>query len=187
MKIGIDVDDTITDTFDYLMPYVAEFFGADYEELKSKRISYSNLPLEWLPQEKEFGKKFFDKVVPHTPIKPFAVEVIKRLRAEGHEIYIITARDNSIYTDAYLTTSKQLKNSGIEYDRLIYTFDKSKACREEKIDLFLDDSIANCMKAYESGVKVLLFNSPANARVETVLDRVNNWEEVYVKISEEMK
>lgn len=25
-NIGIDVDDTITNTFDYLMPYIADFF-----------------------------------------------------------------------------------------------------------------------------------------------------------------
>ena len=39
MNIGIDIDDTITDTFDYLMPFVAEFFGADLRELERKCCS----------------------------------------------------------------------------------------------------------------------------------------------------
>ena len=34
MKIGIDVDDTLTNTFDYLMPYIAEFFDLDLDYLK---------------------------------------------------------------------------------------------------------------------------------------------------------
>lgn len=64
MNIGIDIDDTITDTFDYLMPFVAEFFGADLRELKARGISYSNLPEEWKGREIEFCKKYYDKVVP---------------------------------------------------------------------------------------------------------------------------
>ncbi len=29
MRIGIDIDDTMADTFDYLMPYISEFFNID--------------------------------------------------------------------------------------------------------------------------------------------------------------
>lgn len=28
MNIAVDIDDTLTDTFDYYIPFVAEFFGA---------------------------------------------------------------------------------------------------------------------------------------------------------------
>lgn len=47
MNIGIDIDDTITDTFDYLMPFIAEYFNADINYLKKNNISYCNLPEEW--------------------------------------------------------------------------------------------------------------------------------------------
>ena len=39
MKIGIDIDDTMTDTFDYLMPYIAEYFKVDINYLKDNNIS----------------------------------------------------------------------------------------------------------------------------------------------------
>ena len=57
MNIGIDIDDTITDTFDYLMPYIAEYFDVDIEYLKNNNISYSNLPEKWKKDEINFAKK----------------------------------------------------------------------------------------------------------------------------------
>lgn len=29
MNIAIDIDDTLTESFDYFLPFVAEYFGAD--------------------------------------------------------------------------------------------------------------------------------------------------------------
>lgn len=179
MNIGIDIDDTIMDTFDYLMPYIAEYFDADIDELKNKNISYSNLPEEWKAREIGFCKKYYDTVVPATPIKPNAVHYIKRLKELGHSIFIITARDNRLYTDAYKTTREQLNANGVVYDKLICTFDKAQACMEEKIGLFIDDSIGNCKKVQSAGISVVLFNSKSNVSVDTDLDRVDSWEELY--------
>ena len=47
MNIAVDIDDTLTNSFDYFLPFVAEYFGADEKELKERNISYSNLPEEW--------------------------------------------------------------------------------------------------------------------------------------------
>ena len=47
MNIAIDIDDTLADTFAYLMPFVAEFYRKDLKELQRNRISYSNIPMEW--------------------------------------------------------------------------------------------------------------------------------------------
>ena len=39
MIIGIDIDDTIMDTLEHLMPYLAEYFDANLEDLKKQNIS----------------------------------------------------------------------------------------------------------------------------------------------------
>ena len=44
MKIGVDIDDTMADTFDYLMPYIAEFFKIDIKYLKDN-LHVLTLPL----------------------------------------------------------------------------------------------------------------------------------------------
>ena len=110
MKIGIDIDDTMTNSFDYLIPYIAEFFEVDIEYLKSHNISYSTLPKEMKTRELEFAKKYYDKVIPSTPFKTGVSDYIKKIKSLGHEIIIITARDKTLYTDEYRTTIKELKN-----------------------------------------------------------------------------
>lgn len=177
MNIAIDIDDTLTDTFDYFIPFVADYFGADEDELRKKNISYSNLPDEWKSDELNFAKTWFDKVVEQTPFKKGASEALKKLRQNGHRVIIITGRSNDFYTDAYKTTKKELENGAIEYDKLICTLDKPSACAEEKIDLLIDDMPSNCNGAKKLEIKVLLFDSKANREDKSGLKRVFDWEQ----------
>lgn len=184
MNIGIDIDDTIMDTFDYLMPFVAEYFNADLEELQKRNISYSTLPEAWQTRELDFCKKYYDKVVPHTPIKPDALCYIRKIKELGHSVFIITARDDRLYTNAYKTTQEQLNANGIPYDKLLCAFDKAQACKDENIALFIDDSVGNCQKVLSTGIPVLLFSSKGNIHTRTDLRRVADWKEVYERIKE---
>ncbi len=182
MKIGIDIDDTMADTFNYLMPYIAEFFEVDINYLKGNNISYSNLPEEMKKRELEFAKKYYDKVIPNTPFKLKVAEYIDKIKELGHEIIVITARDKTLYTDEYKATIKELENNNIHYDKLICNFDKAKVCKNEKIDLFIDDSIVNCKKVNELGIETILFNSKSNMKEVSNLDRVDNWKDIYERI-----
>lgn len=184
MKIGIDIDDTMTNTFDYLMPYIAEFFKIDIKYLKDNDISYSNLPEGMKEREFEFARKYYDRVIPNTPFKPKVAEYIKKIRDLGHEIIIITARDKNLYTDEYKTTIQELKNNNICYDKLICDFNKAEICKRENIDLFIDDSVKNCSEVNELGIEILLFNSRINMKNKNSFYRVNNWKEIYEKIKE---
>ena len=38
MRIGIDIDDTICSTFDFVLPYCCKYYGIDYNEAKEKKI-----------------------------------------------------------------------------------------------------------------------------------------------------
>lgn len=183
MRIGIDIDDTMSDTFDYLMPYIAEFFKLDIKYLRDNNISYNTLTEKMKKREFEFAKKYYDKVIPNTPFKPKVAEYIDKIKKLGHEIIIITARDKKLYTDEYKTTIEELRNNGINYDKLICNFDKAKVCEIEKIDIFIDDSIVNCNKVNELGIETILFNSKKNKRDKTNLDRVDSWQEVYERIN----
>ncbi len=179
MNIGIDIDDTITDTFDYLMPYIAEYFGTDINYLKCNNISYCNLPEEWKKKEIEFAKKYYDTVIPNTPIKIDASKYIEKIKEKGNSIFIITARDNNLYTNPYKTTTEQLERNNIYYDELICTFDKAKACKDKHIDLFIDDSTQNCKEVSNLGIDILLFSSKSNHNSDTLFKKVNSWKEIY--------
>lgn len=178
MNIAIDIDDTLTDTFEYLMPFVAEFYEKDLEELKRNKISYSNIPKEWRAYEWDFEKSYYDKVVVRTPFKKDAAMYVKLLREKGHRVVIITGRTKAFYTDPYAITAEELKNGNIVYDKLICTLDKKQACLEERIDVIIDDLVSNCDSVSCAGITPILFTSQANMDLNTEYVRVNQWADV---------
>lgn len=184
MNIGIDIDDTITETSEFLVPYVSEYYGIDMDYLKKHNISYGNLPKEYQKKEKEFGKATFGKVLLDVPIKSGAKEYISKLKNDGNKIVIITARDETIYDNAYEFTAKQLKKFGIEYDKLICSFDKRQVCIDEKIDILIDDSINNLEKVGNCVEHSFLFNSKFNLESNISFNRVDTWEQLYQIIKE---
>lgn len=175
MNIAIDIDDTLTESFDYFLPYVAQYFGAEVEELKRRQISYSNLPPEWKKDEINFCKTYYNRIVARTPFKKDAAWGIEKLREQGHKIIIITGRTTAFYTDPYKTTEEELKNGGIVYDKLICTLDKANACLEEKISILIDDLPANCAAAASIGIPAIMFSSKANRDADIECLRVDNW------------
>ena len=177
MNIAIDIDDTLTESFDHFMPFVAEYFEADIEELRKRKISYGNLPKEWKERELDFCKTYYDTYAADTPFKSDAVWGVNTLRELGHKIIIITARTEAFYTDPYKTTRKELENGGIIYDKLICTLDKAKACKDENISVLIDDTPKNCESVIGVGIPALLFESKANKGMETELVRVKSWAE----------
>ena len=178
MNIAIDIDDTLTESFEYFQPYVAEYFNADIDELRRKNISYSNLPDEWKAHEIDFCKTYYDRIVEDTPFKTNAAPSIKKLKEMVHRIIIITRRTTAFYTDPYKTTAAELKKGNIIYDKLICTLDKGKACTEEKIDILIDDLPSNCDAASKLGIKTVMFTSNANADTKTNHIRVSDWKSV---------
>lgn len=176
MNIAIDIDDTLTNSFEYFQPYVAEYFGTDPSEARKAGISYSNLPKEWAADEIGFCRRYFDSIAEYTPFKPDAADGVRRLRAAGHRIIIITGRTKLLYTDPYETTRRELINGNIEYDRLICTFDKEAACRKENIALLIDDMPRNCEAAQRAGAAAVLFDSAANRKAVSRFPRVYDWD-----------
>lgn len=179
MNIGIDIDDTLTETSEFLTPYVAEYFSLDADYLKKNGIFYCSLPEDFRDKEKEFGKATFGRVLLNVPLKEGAKEITDKLRAEGNRIVIITARDGSIYDEPFEFTARQLSKLGIGYDKLVCAFDKRRVCIDEQIDLFIDDSIDNLMAAESAAGEVLLFNSAVNNAEATYFRRVSSWQDIY--------
>ncbi len=183
MKIAIDIDDTLTDSVDYFRPFVAEYFGVTTGELKKRNISYANLPEEWKPRELAFYRAYFDRVVPETTFKPFAAKATEKLKNEGHEILIVTARTTDFYTDPYATTRRELENGKIVYDKLYCAMDKAEVCAAEGVSLMFDDMPHNCDAVGEKGIPAVLFTSSVNRDLETEKCRVADWNEAFAMVS----
>lgn len=56
-------------------------------------------------------------------------------------------------------------------------------CKEEKIDLFIDDSYDTCRELEKIGIKTYLMTTKMNEQIDVCnLLRVYNWEEIYNEI-----
>jgi len=176
MRIGIDVDDTITDTYEKVIEIIAEYYNKDIDELKRKKYPYDHF---WISGEyPDFDNKvneFFDILIPTFKIKGNAVNVINKLKSEGHCIIIITARRNNKAG----VTHEFLDKNGIPYDKIYEKIrDKGEIAKLENIDIFIDDSIEHCKEVEERGIRAILFDADFN-RDNIDYERVKTWNEIY--------
>lgn len=196
MIIGIDIDDTLTNTSELLLAYAQKY---DYEDLKrtvslSKDTVFSIVngnSLEsgmlWSKQQSDsFKDKYHELVLTNAAIKPFAKEIIDKLIEEGNEIFIITARNNKgdRISDSYSISKKLLENKHIKYHKLITECsDKLNICKENNINLFIDDKLETCLELQNNGITAFLMNTPLNNHLnEKEVIRVYSWIDIYYKI-----
>lgn len=189
MNIGIDIDDTISETFETLLPYSQKYTIEDLKR-ESKVEMESNLSNHfyivymngWNENEAtEFWSKYYGEILRQLNIKKFAADVINNLKKQGHKIYLITARWDMPNDNIKEITEKWLEENHVEYDELIINAsDKLKLVQEKNIDIFIDDSFNNCQKiANNSNAKVYMMTSRVNGSLEDEkVQRVFSWPEI---------
>ena len=158
MRIGIDVDDTITNSWESLLPHYSRYFNIDESILKKSKPYYMSVKdLITLDEYFEMILPIYDEVIPKVNLKENAKEVINKLYEDGHYIVFITARGRG-HTNPYKQTKDYLDKHNIKYNKIIVNAtNKAEVCQEEKIDLFIDDSVRNCKIVSEKGIDTLLF------------------------------
>lgn len=179
MRIGIDIDDTITNTCEFMTKLIASYFNVKIDYLIKNNIFYFNLDTNFGNKAKNFYLSVFENNLLNIPVKKYAKEVINKLKAEGNKIIIITSREDDKYSDPITSTKKQLELYGINYDKLLCTRDKRKACIDENIDIFIDDSIRNTNSVKNIVKDVYLFTTIYNRNFDVPLKRVNDWIQIY--------
>ena len=179
MRIGIDIDDTMTDTWKEMMPFYSGWFNISIDTLK-KSMPYYN-PVKDIYTKSEYFeivRPIYDAVVPYVSLKDNVKDVIEKLHQMGHKIILISARGKG-YTDAYKLTKEYLDNNGIYYDKLIVNMEnKDKVCIIENIDLFIDDSYKHCKEVNDVGIRVLLFENYFN-KDDREFRHISDWNQIY--------
>lgn len=179
MKIGIDIDDTITDSWKDYIPIYSELFNIPKEKLQKSKPYYYSLNNK-ISVEEYFQKmtEIHDEITPNITLKENVKEVIDKLYELGHKVIFITARGKS-HSDPYKITKEYLDKHRIKYEKLIVgVTDKGKVCEEEKIELFIDDSIKHCESVSSRGIEVLLFETEYN-KDNQKFKHVTSWESIY--------
>ena len=189
MKIGIDIDNCISNFDDTLLK---EYLKHD-KELRNTGIINENAEsirrgmFDWTEKEEN---NFYNSNIENFAKKLKPLEdssyYINKLREDGHEIYIISGRNNGEYTNPWKLTEKWLNKYSVVYDKLILTdtYDKhakTVACLENNVDLMIEDNIKISLDLVSNGIKVLTMNTRYNQK-EKILDRVSKWKEIYERI-----
>ena len=183
MRIGIDMDDTITDTWNYMLEDVSKEFNIELSMLKEKKNAYAKLLTD------DFGislDEYYQKMRPvyqrhvlNLPLQKEADKYINKLHDEGNEIYFITARETLFYNDPYGLSKEYLTKNNIYFDKLITDAkNKEKTCEEYNIDILIDDRYTTIEKVINNGKKAIIFDTNWN-RDYNKSPRAHNWQEVY--------
>ena len=179
MRIGIDIDDTITNTWKDIIPYYSIWFNVSEDKLKNSKPYYEAVKDIYTIEEFfDEIKPLYEGIVPYVSIRDNAKEVINKLHELGHKIIFISSRGGGYY-DPYTLTKEYLDRHNIYYDKLLINKqDKGRACLDEKIDLFTDDSYKHCKEVSNVGINVLMVSNYFNKEYSE-FRHIDNWNQVY--------
>lgn len=187
MRIGIDLDDTITKTDEILFKYAKKYNEEEKILFKINRGEWDwNKAFGWDEEKCEtFFSRYLKKIFEEAEIKENAKEKINALKKDGNKIIIITARDTKSLKEVHKVCENWLINNKVNVDKIVVDGeDKAQKCLENKIDIFIDDNVYNYESVYKNlKIPVLLMDSRYNKDYQNSnIKRVYNWNEIYNEI-----
>ncbi len=184
MKIGIDFDGVILDS-ERALKFYADYYS--YFELGGKKRMRSDLTaqekcFDWNDEEKlNFYKKYYILASETAQFITGAKEILKRLKNEGHELYIVSNRGIRNYADETKLAMKRIEELGIEFDGFAWdNANKAETCKELGIEMMIDDSPVNAKDFIGTDIRMLYFR---DVKIERVfadnIKRVDSWMDIY--------
>ena len=190
MRIGIDLDGVVFDSEKDFRIYqelydIEELHGKSIKNEKEVRLQER---FDW-PEEivNNFLDRYYVQVVKESNYMPGAKMIIKKLKEEGHELIIVTARGGNT-PEVIAVTEERLQRDNMNiFDKYCYGIvDKGEECKKENIDLMIDDSNVNCKKTSSKNIKTIYLKDAPSYDMEEneYLKVLYNWGEIYRYIKE---
>lgn len=184
MKIGIDLDGVVIDSETTFRTYEEIF---DIDVLKGNNLINKEEPkfqarYNWTSeQEKEFIKKYFLTISKESNLMSGFIAIYNLLKKQGHEFVVITARGGFI-KEMKDDAIRVLEENNIKFDKYYWNVqDKLEICKNEKVDIMIDDDWRIIKKLADNEVKTLYFRDTNLMKLEEneYIKEVNNWGEIY--------
>ena len=195
MRIGIDFDDVVTDSVNLIVKLHNQHYGTDF---RKDQMTHYTVEKSWGGSKEEWRAKldefFSAKNLVHLDPMAGSLAGIKALKDMGHELYIVTgrgsAKDDVAATEQWLIAHFPNVFKGVHYanhiaaDQLTVTRrEKSEICKENKIELLIDDNPRIAAECATAGIRVFLFDQPWNqGEFPAGVERVHSWDEIVEKL-----
>lgn len=190
MRIGIDIDGVLTDIEQWQLDYGSKVVFKQYNKGIVNSNGYDIKEIFDVERnlDDEFWRKYLYDYATKEPARKFSDEVTNKLKEDGNEIYIITARfltdkddENGIKMKNIVTN--WLKEYNIFYDKIIFSpEDKLDICIENNIDLMIEDKVDN-INAISEKIPVICFDARYNQECKGKnIYRCYSWYDIYNKI-----
>lgn len=190
MRIGIDLDGVVFDSEKEFRVYSELFDMIDLKQnskTDNRKLKFQDR-FQWTQKETEdFLKKYHKQIIEESNFMPGVKRILKLLKEEGNSLILITAR-GGINKDMIKITEERLKENGMDILDKYYwaTENKEEVCKEENIDIMIDDFCKNCESIANSKIKTIyLKDAPSYDLEENKYIKVlYNWGEIYRYIKE---
>ncbi len=184
MKIGIDLDGVVIDSETTFRTYEEIF---DIDNLQGNNLINKEEPkfqtrYNWSEeQEKEFIEKYFLTVSKESNLMAGFIGVYNLLKKLGHEFVVITARGGFV-KEMKDDAIRLLEENNINFDKYYWKVDnKLEICKNENVDIMIDDDWKIIKKLADNHVKTLYFRDTNLVKLEEneFIKEVNNWGDIY--------
>lgn len=186
MRIGIDIDGVLTDIEQWQLDVGGKFFSK-FNKGVANKDGYEITEIFNVSDDldNQFWNEYLYEYVTKEPSRKYASEVIKKLKEDGNEIYIVTAR---YLTDRNTEDGEKMRKivvnwlaeQKIDYDEIIFSpEDKKENCKKYNIDIMIEDKVDNINKI-SSIIPVICFHAGYNKECKGKnIYRVYNWYDIY--------
>ena len=189
MIIGIDKDEVLAQLLKYFLGFYNQREGTSFKPEQFHTYRWEDIlgvPLEKII---EYTYLVLGVDQPIEPV-PYAVEGIQKLREQGHELVVVTARaelfkePTTRWLDQYFKyqfRGVRFANKGAPFDKNVDCIkNKIRICEEEGIEIMIEDNPKYLGACTQAGLRGILLNYPWNLNEETPINtiRVNSWREI---------
>ncbi|MEN3780829.1 5' nucleotidase, NT5C type [Priestia megaterium] len=189
MKIGIDLDGVVVDTYRHTIKFYNSLFKSEIgiEEFPAHTKMVKYLIGTYSFEEEQAKKYWYDNMLQiFSEARPLegATETINKL-SQDHEVYFISARED--LPGVREVTERWLADNDIVVDNNLFLTQGSKGifAKNMGIDLFIEDAPHHIKSLVHEGIEVFIMRTSYN--INTIYNSscyVTNWNQILSKVEE---
>jgi uncharacterized HAD superfamily protein len=196
-KIGIDLDNTVSDFLNGAVPHFKELYGLEPDfSRKAFRleevfgITDENRPLDM--RKRLYIERRLFRDLPTLEQDSHLFTWGLRSALSPLKIYFLTARD--AHPVIKEDTRHWLDSKKFDYDDVFHTDHKAEFCKMSGITVMVEDELRQIVPLMEAGVDVIIMDQPWNRQIpedphgledrKGRLRRAHNWREAFVAAKE---